>query len=58
MNILWWMGSNFRVKFQSLEPYTAKYAFYEILKFHEFWYLRVMTSYVSVRRAPVLPGWF
>ena len=42
----------FHTKF--LKPYTTKYAFYEVLKIDDLRYLSVMTSYVLVRRAPVL----
>ena len=50
------LGEIFNVPFEIshdiLNPYTARYTFYEVLKFHELGYFRVMTSQVSVRRDP------
>ena len=53
MHILQYVGSKFCVKYQKvhfqilqniLNPYTGKYAFNGVLKFHDSWYLKVMTS--------------
>ena len=43
----------FEISHKILNPYTAKYEFYEVLKtFKTTQYPGVMTSQVSVRRAP------
>ena len=34
----------FKILCEILNPYSAKYVFYQVLKFDNLWYLRVMTS--------------